>query len=111
MVKLDPHGEELLRQFRELRPTLEQLAKDAYNLIKRQNENHYFLAKAARKTKKHFESEGDAYIVETLWVSIDQAIELMEKMDKTLVSGLVRQRELPVLRLAKGRIEHISLAS
>ena len=33
MVKLDPHGEELLRQFRELRPTLEQLAKDAYNLM------------------------------------------------------------------------------
>ena len=92
---------------------LEEIAvvKDAYNLIKRQNENHYFLAKAARKTKKHFESEGDAYIVETLWVSIEEAIELMEKMDKTLVSGLVRQRELPVLRLAKGRIEHISLAS
>jgi len=92
---------------------IEELAvvKDAYNLIKRQNENHFFLAKAARKTKKHFESEGDAYIVGTLWITIDEAIKLMEEMDRTLVSGLVRQRELPVLRLAKGRIAHLSLAS
>lgn len=33
-VILDPHGEALLKQFRELRPTLEQLAKDAYDLIR-----------------------------------------------------------------------------
>jgi ppGpp synthetase/RelA/SpoT-type nucleotidyltranferase len=34
-VKLDPHGEALLRQYRELRPTLEQLAKEAYDLLRR----------------------------------------------------------------------------
>ena len=33
-VILDPHGEALLKQFCELRPTLEQLAKDAYDLIR-----------------------------------------------------------------------------
>lgn len=33
-VKLDPHGEALLRQYRELRPTLEQLAKEAYDLLR-----------------------------------------------------------------------------
>ena len=32
-VKLDPHGEALLRQFRQLRPTLEQLAKEAYEQL------------------------------------------------------------------------------
>ena len=32
-VKLDPHGEMLLRQFSELRPTLQQLADEAYNLL------------------------------------------------------------------------------
>lgn len=32
-VKLDPHGEALLRQFRELHPTLEQLANKAYGLL------------------------------------------------------------------------------
>ena len=33
MVKLDPHGEELMRQFHELRPTLDQLANDAFELL------------------------------------------------------------------------------
>ena len=33
MIQLDPHGEALMKQFRELRPTLEQLAKDAYDLL------------------------------------------------------------------------------
>ena len=33
MLKLDPHSEALLKQYRELRPTLEQLAKDAYSLM------------------------------------------------------------------------------
>ena len=32
-MKLDPHGEQLLQQFRELRPTLEQLAEDAYTQL------------------------------------------------------------------------------
>ena len=33
IVKLDSHGEELLRQFRELRPTLEQISNEAYDLL------------------------------------------------------------------------------
>ena len=34
-VILDPHGESLMRQYRELKPVLEQLAKDAYDLMRR----------------------------------------------------------------------------
>ena len=34
-VKLDSHGEELLRQFRELRPALEQISREAYDLLQR----------------------------------------------------------------------------
>ena len=33
-VILDPHGESLMRQYRELKPVLEQLAKDAYDLMR-----------------------------------------------------------------------------
>ena len=33
IVKLDSHGEELLRQFRELRPKLEQISNEAYDLL------------------------------------------------------------------------------
>lgn len=32
-VNLDPHGEELLRQYRQLRPTLERLSNEAYDLL------------------------------------------------------------------------------
>ena len=32
-VKLDPHSESLMQQFRELRPTLEQLGKKAYDML------------------------------------------------------------------------------
>ena len=34
-VKLDPHGEALLQQYRELVPMLEQMAKKAYDLLRR----------------------------------------------------------------------------
>ena len=34
-VILDPHGEMLMQQYRELVPTLEQLAKNAYDLLRR----------------------------------------------------------------------------
>ena len=33
-VKLDPHGEQLLQQYRELRPTLQQLADEATNMLR-----------------------------------------------------------------------------
>lgn len=33
-IKLDPHGEELLQQYRDLRPTLEQLSQKAYDLLR-----------------------------------------------------------------------------
>lgn len=34
-VTLDPHGEALMQQYRELLPTLEQLVKEAYDLLRR----------------------------------------------------------------------------
>ena len=33
-MKLDPHGEQLLQQYRELRPTLQQLADEATNMLR-----------------------------------------------------------------------------
>jgi ppGpp synthetase/RelA/SpoT-type nucleotidyltranferase len=34
-IKLDPHGQDLLQQYRELRPTLEKLSSEAYGLLSR----------------------------------------------------------------------------
>ena len=33
-VKLDQHGKELLQQYRELRPTLDKLSSEAYDLLR-----------------------------------------------------------------------------
>ena len=78
--------------------------EDAYNLIGRKNQNHYFLAKESDLGARHFESEGDQYIQETLWVDVEEAVRLYEGMPDEKVSLLVKQRELPILKaLAAGK--------
>ena len=78
--------------------------EDAYNLIGRKNQNHYFLARELDLGARHFESEGDQYIQETLWVDVEDAVRLYEEMPDEKVSLLVKQRELPILKaLAAGK--------
>ena len=75
--------------------------KDYYNLIGRENHNRFFLVRRKEEVGKHFASSGDLFIQRTLYLPIDEAIRLYEQQEDTLVSKLVKQRELPVLRLAK----------
>lgn len=74
---------------------------DYYNVIKRHNINHYFLARRKKKVGVHFVSSGDTLIKATHYYPIEEAIALVEGQDEKYISGLVRQRELPVLRIAK----------
>ncbi|MCR5490911.1 MAG: NUDIX hydrolase [Bacilli bacterium] len=74
---------------------------DAYNLIGRKNINRFYFAYIKKRKQKHFASSGDQMIKDTLYLDIDEAIKLYEGMPDTLVSGLVKQRELPILREAK----------
>ena len=74
---------------------------DYYNLIGRENHNHYYLARRKECVGLHMVSEGDLYIKGTLYLPLDEAIAAMDGQEKTLVSGLVRQRELPILLAAK----------
>ena len=80
------------------------VVKDFYNLINRENENHYFLAKVLSSGEPHFKSEGDLLIKETKFYPIDKAIALMDGQDDCGVSILVKRRELPFLKLAKSRL-------
>lgn len=80
---------------------------DYYNVICRHNINHYFIARRKEKVGVHFVSEGDTLIQETQYYPIDEAIRLMEEQDPRFISGLVRQRELPILRLAKQYLEKL----
>ena len=70
---------------------------DAYNLIARANRNRYYLCTAKEFKGKHFESEGDDFINDTRFLTIDEAIEAYEAQEDHGVSGLVKRRELPVL--------------
>jgi len=78
---------------------------DAYNLIGRQNHNHYYLAKRTNFVGTHFVSKGDSYIKKTIWVDLDEAVTLYQSMPDKLVSKLVKNRELPILLLAKELIK------
>lgn len=77
------------------------VVKDAYNLIQRKNENHYFLCKKLNQGEKHFVSEGDSLIQKTIWVSLEEGIALLKQQSDHGVSALVRARELPILEEAE----------
>lgn len=81
--------------------------KDYYNLINRENHNHYFLARRTRKTQIHQEPDEVRRVKGIIWVSIDEAISLYENMQNELVGKLVKQRELPILKLAKIALQNM----
>lgn len=74
---------------------------DYYNLIKRKNHNYYYLVKITKKVEQHLEADEVIRINKIVWVSIDEAISLYDNMQNVLVGRLVKQRELPILKLAK----------
>ena len=81
------------------------IVEDAYSLIGRKNVGYYFLVQIKERTRIHHESEGDDFIVKNVAFSLDEAISAMKNQPDDGFSGLVKQRELPVLLLAKRRIE------
>lgn len=77
------------------------IVEDYYNPIYRKNINHYYLLRSSEKSKQHFDSYGDLYIKGVVWVNIDEAIRLYENMNKDRIERLVRNRELPILKIVK----------
>lgn len=73
---------------------------DYYNLIKRKNHNFYYLVRRTKKVEQHLEEDEQIRINKIIWVPIDEAIRLYEGMQNVLVGRLVKQRELPILKLA-----------
>ena len=74
---------------------------DFYNLIHRNNHNYYYLIKAEEFVGTHMEEYEKNVFDKVLFVDIDTAIKLMEGVDDDGVGHLVKQRELPILKLAK----------
>lgn len=83
--------------------------EDFYNLIHRKNHNYYYLVKVEEYIGIEREEYEKRIIQELLFVDIDTAIKMMEEVDDDGVGHLVKQRELPILKLAKEYIdEHIT---
>lgn len=75
---------------------------DYYNLIKRRNYSYYYLLKKVKSLpSQHLEEYEKKMIEKVVWVPIDTAIELMKSNPNKEVGKLVKQRELPILLLAK----------
>ena len=75
--------------------------EDYYNLIGRKNHNYFYLVKRGEKVEQHLEPAEQIRIEKIIWVPIDEAIRLYEEMQNVLVGKIVKQRELPILMLAK----------
>ena len=78
---------------------------DYYNLINRHNHNYYYLVRRGKKVKQHLEEDEKIRISKIIWVPIDEAISLYKGMQNVLVGRLVKQRELPILELAKTSLQ------
>ena len=70
---------------------------DYYNMINRQNINHYFLMKVQRIAHQHLDEYEYGMIKDVIWVDINEAINLFASMPHDGVSLLVKRRELPIL--------------
>lgn len=76
---------------------------DYYNLIQRKNDQYYYICFLKSLGDNHLEKRESELIEKVVWVSIDEAISLYETMQDELVGALVKQRELPILELAKAK--------
>lgn len=77
------------------------IVEDYYNLIHRHNINHYYLLKATSFEKEELEEYEKGIIDSKIWVDIDTAISLYENMNKDKLEILVKNRELPILKMVK----------
>ena len=79
---------------------------DYYNLIGRKNYNYFYLVRRLEKVEQHLEPDEKIRIQKIIWVPIDEAIKLYENMQNVLVGKIVKQRELPILKMAKELIQN-----
>ena len=77
-VKLDPHGEQLLQQYRELRPTLQQLADEATNMLRQAlREQDVYVIAIEHRVKTEKSLTGKLELKGAKYKSIDDITDLV----------------------------------
>lgn len=75
---------------------------DYYNLINRQNDNHFYLCKIDQKLNDtHLEEYEKVLMHGMVWLDIDEMIELYNSVVNAKISTLVKNRELIILKEVK----------
>lgn len=81
------------------------IVHDEYNLIGRENENHFFYCKTiGERHPIHLVSEGDSLIFRTHFLTLEEVIARYQDMDIKGVPLLVKRRELPFWELLKQKL-------
>lgn len=82
------------------------VVSDYYNLIKRHNINNFYLCRAISFGEKHMtEDEIHHFHLSTLKLTYEDAVAEYEKNRETPLGRLVCNRELPILKRAKGILD------
>lgn len=77
-IKLDPHGEELLQQYRELHPTLEQLSQKAYDLLRQAlQEQGIYVTAIEHRVKTEKSLAGKLELKGTKYKTVDNVTDLV----------------------------------
>jgi len=79
--------------------------RDYYNLIKQENHSYFYICESTGKGKQHLTTKEKTMFERVVWVSIEKAIRLYEKMHDSLLARLVKNRELPIIRLARNEFD------
>ena len=73
---------------------------DYYNVLKRRNDNHYYLAYTSINVEEHLTAMENMLFEKIVWVDIDKAYQLFASSKDSPLSILVKNRELPIIALA-----------
>jgi ppGpp synthetase/RelA/SpoT-type nucleotidyltranferase len=77
-IKLDPHSEALLRQYRELRPALEQLSQEAYDVLRHAlREQGIYVTAIEHRVKTEMSLAGKLELKGAKYKSIDDITDLV----------------------------------
>ena len=81
--------------------------KDFYNLIKRKNDQFYFMCHLVSLGNYHRTDEEKRLFDSIRWLPIDDAISEIENTKRTKLSTLVIRRELPILLICKDKLGNL----
>lgn len=76
------------------------IVEDDYNAIKRHNVNHYYLGHLTRLHETHLLPYEKSFGIKTVWIPLDEVVETFNNVKDTPISRLVRNRELPIIKIA-----------